>query len=79
MEADIVSRVGKLEAELQRLKYLIKAKTLHEYVIEELHRVKAIDELEINGILSKLIGNALKIYYSPELSPSQTYYPVIHR
>ena len=23
--------------------------------------------------------NALKIYYSPELSPSQTYYPVIHR
>ena len=29
-------------------------------------------------ILSKLIGNALKIYYTPELSPSQTYYSVIH-
>jgi len=35
--------------------------------------------LNPKGILSKLIGNALKIYYSPELSPSQTYYPVIHR
>lgn len=53
MEADIVSRVDKLEAELQRLKYLVKAKTLHEYVIGELHRVKAIDELEIKERLKK--------------------------
>jgi len=53
MEADIVSRVDKLEAELQRLKYLIEAKTLHEHVIGELRRVKAIDELEIKERLKK--------------------------
>jgi hypothetical protein len=53
MEADIVSRIYKLEAELQRLKYLVKAKTLHEHVIEELRRVKGIDELEIKERLKK--------------------------
>ena len=47
MEADIVSRVDKLEREVRRLKYMIEAKTLHEHVIEELRRVKPLDELEI--------------------------------
>jgi predicted transcriptional regulator len=53
MEADIVSRVDKLEAELRRLKYMIEAKTLHDYVTEELHRVKAVNELEIKERLKK--------------------------
>ena len=53
MEADIVSRVDMLEAELQRLKYMIEAKTLHEHVIEELRRVKAIDKLKIKERLKK--------------------------
>ncbi|KAF5434604.1 hypothetical protein C5S36_04740 [Candidatus Methanophagaceae archaeon] len=53
MEADIVSRVDMLEAELQRLKYMIEAKTLHEHVIEELRRVKAIDKLEIKERFKK--------------------------
>ncbi|MGB2728993.1 MAG: hypothetical protein WBD09_11090 [Halobacteriota archaeon] len=53
MEADVVSRVDMLEREVRRLKYMIEAKTLHEYVIEELHRVKAIDKLEIKERLKK--------------------------
>jgi len=53
MEADIVSRVDKLEREVRRLKYMIEAKTLHEHVIEELRRVKPLDELEIKERLKK--------------------------
>ncbi|MCK4733625.1 MAG: hypothetical protein KAT65_14320 [Methanophagales archaeon] len=53
MDADVISRVDKLEVELRRLKYMIEAKTLHEYVVEELRRVEAIDEFKIRERLKK--------------------------
>ena len=53
MEADVISRVDKLEVELRRLKYMVEAKTLHEYVVEELSRIEAIDEFEIEERLKR--------------------------
>ncbi len=53
MEADVVSRVDKLEAELRRLKYLIEAEIQDKYVTGVLRRVEAVDELEITERLKK--------------------------
>jgi len=67
MGVDIVSRVDKLEVEVEMLKRRAELKTLHEYVIKEIKRVKSENRTEIeerirnHELLKKSISSKLAV------------------